>query len=84
LEWGYRLDAAARGRGYATEASGALIGVSAEEYEGEILGIVRVENAASQSVMRRLGFEHWKRAPVQGETRESFGLELRGWLRAEE
>lgn len=76
LEWGYRLEAAARGRGYATEASLALLGAAAEEHTGEILGIVHPENDVSRAVIRKLGFEYWKRGPVQGEVRDLYRLEL--------
>lgn len=76
LEWGYRLAPAARGRGYATEASIALLAAAAEEYAGEILGIIHPDNDASHAVIRKLGFEHWKRAPVFGELRDLYRLEL--------
>jgi RimJ/RimL family protein N-acetyltransferase len=67
LEWGYRLVAEARGRGYATEASAALLAVAAQEYRGTILGIIDPQNGRSHNVIRKLGFEYWKRAPVQGD-----------------
>lgn len=76
LEWGYRLEAAARGRGYATEASLALLGAAAEEHTGEILGIVHPENDVSHAVIRKLGFAYWKRAPVLGEVRDLYKLQL--------
>jgi RimJ/RimL family protein N-acetyltransferase len=76
LEWGYRLTAEARGKGYATEASSALLAVGAKDYTGEILGIIHPENSPSQHVIQRLGFEYWKRAPVQGEVRDIYRLEL--------
>jgi Acetyltransferase (GNAT) domain len=34
-EWGYRLATQARGKGYATEASAALLGVASREFEEE-------------------------------------------------
>ena len=76
LEWGYRLVPGARGRGYATEASAALIDAAAQEYTGTILGIVHPENGPSQNVIRKLGFTYWKRAPVLGDVRDLFRLEL--------
>jgi len=76
LEWGYQLRAATRGKGYATEASAALLAVAARDYTGDILGILHPENSPSQSVIRKLGFEYWKRAPVQGEVRDLYRLEL--------
>jgi RimJ/RimL family protein N-acetyltransferase len=67
LEWGYRLVRAARGKGYATEASLALLGVASRDYAGELLGIIDPDNGASQNVIRKLGFAYWKQAPVQGD-----------------
>jgi RimJ/RimL family protein N-acetyltransferase len=67
LEWGYRLVPAARGKGYATEASLALLEVARNDYAGEILGIIHPDNRASQNVIRKLGFAYWKRAPVEGD-----------------
>lgn len=55
LEWGFRLTTDARDKGYATEASVALLDAAARDYTGEILGIIHPENSASHSVMRRLG-----------------------------
>jgi RimJ/RimL family protein N-acetyltransferase len=75
LEWGYRLVAGARGRGYATEASAALLGVAAEEHRGPILGIVHPENGRSHNVIRKLGFEYWKRGPVEGDVRDLYRWE---------
>jgi RimJ/RimL family protein N-acetyltransferase len=72
LEWGYRLVAGARGRGYATEASAALLAVAAEGYRGTILGIVHPDNARSHDVIRKLGFAYWKRAPVQGDVSDLY------------
>lgn len=75
LEWGYRLAAEARGQGYATEASAALLDFAAERYSGAILGIIHPENTASHRVVRKLGFDHWKRTPVQGELRDLYRLQ---------
>ena len=72
LEWGYRLDPAARGKGYATEASLALLEVASHDYAGEVLGIVHPDNRASQSVIRKLGFAYWKQAPVHGVLRNLY------------
>jgi RimJ/RimL family protein N-acetyltransferase len=75
LEWGYRLVAAARGRGYATEASAALLAVAAREHRGTILGIIHPENGRSHNVIRKLGFRYWKRAPVHGDVRDLYRWE---------
>ena len=76
LEWGYPLVPAARGKGYATEASLALLEVASDDYAGEILGIIHPGNRASQNVMRKLGFAYWKQAPVQGDLRNRYRLHV--------
>ena len=72
LEWGYRLVPAARGKGYATEASLALLEVASHDNAGEVLGIIHPDNRASQNVIRKLGFAHWQQAPVQGNLRNLY------------
>jgi RimJ/RimL family protein N-acetyltransferase len=67
LEWGYRLVRESRGRGYATEASQALLSTVHESYTGELLAIINPHNLASQNVCRKLGFTVWKQAPVDGD-----------------
>ena len=76
LEWGYRLAAAARGKGYATEASAALLARAAEGFSGDVLGIIHPENNASKNVIAKLGFDHWKRTHVLGEVRDLYRLRL--------
>ena len=72
LEWGYRFVPAARGKGYATEASLALLEVASNDCAGEVLGIIHPDNRASQNVIRKLGFAYWKQAPVQGDLRNLY------------
>lgn len=67
LEWGYRLVPAARGKGYATEASTVLLERAAADYRGDLLAIIRPDNRPSQNVCRKLGFRHWKVASLDGE-----------------
>jgi RimJ/RimL family protein N-acetyltransferase len=74
LEWGYRLVPAARGEGYATEASLALLEVARNDCVGELLGIIQPDNRASQNVICKLGFAYWKQAPVQGDLRNLYRL----------
>jgi len=74
LEWGWRLVPESRGRGYATEASRALLAKAQQTYKGELLAIIDQENLASQSVCRKLGFAFWKQAPVDGELRNLYRL----------
>jgi RimJ/RimL family protein N-acetyltransferase len=76
LEWGYRLVPAARGNGYATEASLALLEVARNDYAGELLGIIDPVNKPSQNVMRKLGFEYWTQAPVDGDLCNLYRLQL--------
>ena len=76
LEWGYRLVPTARGKGYATEASLALLELARNDYAGDILGIIHPDNRASQSVIRKLGFGYWKQAPVQGDLRDLYRLRV--------
>jgi RimJ/RimL family protein N-acetyltransferase len=66
LEFGYRFVPEARGRGYATEASRAVLARAAESFNGEILAIIDPTNHASQNVARKLGFAFWKQAMIQG------------------
>jgi RimJ/RimL family protein N-acetyltransferase len=66
LEFGYRLIPEARGRGYATEASQAVLAKSAETFRGEMLALIDPRNHASQNVARKLGFQFWKLATVMG------------------
>jgi RimJ/RimL family protein N-acetyltransferase len=72
LEWGYRLVPAARGKGYATEASLALLEVAEKHHAGEVLGIIHPDNQASQNVIGKLGFAYWKQAVVQGSVRDLY------------
>jgi RimJ/RimL family protein N-acetyltransferase len=76
LEWGYRLDPAARGKGYATEASRALLVSAADEYDGEVLAIIHLENQLSQNVIQKLGFRYWKVSSVFGQLRNLYRLRL--------
>ena len=66
LEFGYRLVPEVRGRGYATEASRAVLANAADIYRGEILAIIDPTNHASRNVASKLGFTFWKQAVVAG------------------
>ena len=66
LEYGYRLVPESRGKGYATEASRALLTVAQETFSGEILAMIDPKNTPSQNVARKLGFVFWKKAVVGG------------------
>src|SRR5207302_1942096 len=66
LEFGWRLIPEARGRGYATEATKAVLAVATESFEGELLAMIVPANLASQNVARKVGFTFWKQAIVDG------------------
>jgi RimJ/RimL family protein N-acetyltransferase len=76
LEYGYRLIREARGRGYATEASRALLAVAEETFSGEILAIIDPRNTPSQNVAHKLGFVFWKQAVVDGFVDNLYRLEV--------
>lgn len=65
-EFGYRLIAAARGRGYATEAGRALLEWAAPQ---RLIVVIHVDNAASIRTSEKLGFQWWKWSDVGGERR---------------
>jgi RimJ/RimL family protein N-acetyltransferase len=64
LEFGYRLVPSARGKGFATEASRAVLSKAAASFTGEILAMIDPANAPSQRVASKLGFAFWKQALV--------------------
>jgi RimJ/RimL family protein N-acetyltransferase len=64
LEFGWRLAPEARGRGYATEASHAVLALAAQTYAGEILAMIDPRNHPSRRVAVKLGFTFWKQATV--------------------
>ena len=66
LEFGWRLAAGARGCGYATEATKAVLELARSTYEGDILAMIDPRNVASQNVARKVGFRFWKQALVDG------------------
>jgi RimJ/RimL family protein N-acetyltransferase len=66
LEYGYRLVPEARGRGYATEAGTALLGLAEQAFRGELLAMIDPTNEPSQRVIAKLGFPYWKQAEVEG------------------
>jgi RimJ/RimL family protein N-acetyltransferase len=72
LEYGYRLVPNSRGKGYATEASAALLTKAARSFHGEVLAIIAPANRPSQNVIRKLAFDFWKQAPVDGRLRDLY------------
>jgi RimJ/RimL family protein N-acetyltransferase len=67
LEWGWRLVPGVRGRGYATEAGHALLGLAAQVFRGEVVAMIDPANAPSRRVADKLGFVSWKQAIVDGD-----------------
>ncbi len=61
LEWGWRFVPEARGRGYATEATTALLDVAGACDSGEVLCIIAADNHACRRVAEKTGFRWWKR-----------------------
>jgi len=78
LEYGYRLEPEARGNGYATEASTALLAVAdAHPREGltadgrpvsgdRVVAIIDPMNHPSQNVALKIGFTFWQFCEVNG------------------
>jgi RimJ/RimL family protein N-acetyltransferase len=73
LEYGYRLVPEARGRGYATEAGRALLGVAAETFTGELLATIDPRNTASQAVIRKLGFTFLRQVEIDNYRDDLYG-----------
>lgn len=73
LEYGYRLDTVARGRGLATEAARALLGLAdslASEldpfWRHEVYALIDPTNTPSQRVAEKCGFTFWRHDLVEG------------------
>jgi RimJ/RimL family protein N-acetyltransferase len=77
LEFGWRLAPEARGLGYATEASRALLDLAVDSFRGEILAIIDPSNDPSRGVARKLGFTFWKQATVDDYLADLFRYEVR-------
>ncbi len=61
LEWGWRLVPEARRRGFATEATTALLGIADGYDDGEMLCLINIDNQPSRRVADKVGFRWWKR-----------------------
>ena len=66
LEFGWRLVRSARGRGYATEAANALLGLADRTSGAEILAFVDPRNTASQRVAKKVGFVYSRQGSIDG------------------
>lgn len=60
LEWGWRLTAETRGKGYAVEATNALLAVADAHDDGEMLCIIASDNKPSMRVADKVGFHRWR------------------------
>jgi RimJ/RimL family protein N-acetyltransferase len=67
LEWGWRFVPESRGRGYATEATAALLAVADRHDDGEVLCIVAADNHPSRRVADKVGFRRWRRSDWSGD-----------------
>jgi RimJ/RimL family protein N-acetyltransferase len=76
LEFGWRLAPDARGKGYATEASRAVLDIAVATFRGEILAMIDPRNHASLAVARKLGFAFWKQAVVDGFLDDIYRLQV--------
>lgn len=73
LEYGYRLDVPARGRGLATEAANAILALvdsMADDldplWNGEVYALIDPTNLASKRVAEKAGFTFWRHDFVEG------------------
>ena len=76
LEFGYRLVPDARGKGYGTEASRAVLAKAAMSFDGAILAIIDPVNEVSQRVATKLGFRFWKQTRVDDCLRNLYRLQV--------
>lgn len=77
LEWGWRLVPEARGRGYATEATSALLTVADAHDNGEVLCMIAADNRPSRRVADKVGFRWWRRVDWRGDPTAPTDLLLR-------
>ena len=76
LEFGWRLVPQARRKGYATEASRAVLGLASECYRGELLAMIDPTNHASANVARKIGFVFWKQAVIDDYLDDLYRLQV--------
>ncbi len=77
LEWGWRFVPEARGQGYATEATEALLAVADAHHDGEMLCIIDPTNQPSLRVADKVGFRWWRRVDWPADPPEPTELLLR-------
>lgn len=77
LEWGWRFVPEARGQGYATEATTALLAVADRHDDGQMLCIIAADNRPSRRVADKTGFRWWKRVDWAGDPADPTDLLVR-------
>ena len=77
LEWGWRFVPEARGRGYATEATIALLAIADGCDDGEMLCLMHPDNRPSRRVADKVGFRWWQQVDWDGDPAEPTDLLLR-------
>ncbi len=83
LEFGYRLVERARGLGYATEASRALLASARADPQGELLAIIDPSNLPSKGVATKIGFRYSETVELMGGPTELWTFSSRtctGWI----
>ncbi|CDT76067.1 GNAT family N-acetyltransferase [Vibrio coralliirubri] len=70
VELGYRLKVSARGKGYAFEASSAVLSFASQVGYTKVLALTEPENMPSQHILLKLGFKpcgegYYQNMPVQ-------------------
>lgn len=76
VELGYRLKLAARGKGYAVEASRAVLDFAKQRQFSSVLALTELENAASQHILFKLGFKALEQGEYQGVPVQFFEKQL--------
>ncbi len=76
VELGYRLKLAARGKGYAVEASMAVLDFAKQRQFSSVLALTELDNAASQHILFKLGFKAREQGEYQGVPVQFFEKQL--------
>lgn len=77
LEWGWRFVPEARGHGYATEATTALLEVADARDDGEMLCLMAASNQPSRRVAEKVGFAWWRSINWNDDPNDATDLLLR-------
>ena len=74
LGFNYRFVRSARRKGYATEASEAILSVWSKSIHGEMLAMIRYDNLDSKRVAEKLGFDFLEMQLIDGTPYEIYRL----------